>query len=67
MNSSVCEAFPGSCAVQQLLFRSNFLAAHGEMREFQQDREGSERSVLLHGHGQKYPGITGGGEGEYAQ
>lgn len=33
------------------------------MREFQQDREGSERSVLLRGHGQKYPGITGGVRG----
>lgn len=36
-------------------------AAHGEIREFQPAREGSERSVLLRGHGQKYPGKTVGG------
>lgn len=36
-------------------------AAHGEIREFQPAREGSEHSVLLPGHGQKYPGKTRGG------
>lgn len=34
-------------------------AARGEIREFQRTREGNERSVLLRGHGQKYPGNTG--------
>ena len=35
-------------------------AAGDEIREFQQVREGSERSLLLHERVQKYPVKTGG-------